>query len=120
MDGIRDNKGIITLAATNIAEEIDSAVLNRFEEAIEFKLPNLEERTQIFQKNVVSSPIPFDVNWKFIAQKSKGLSGRVLVQQILKVAIHEAMLKNLAVISNQEIFEIIGRIQKESHISHYA
>jgi len=120
MDGLKENKGIITLAATNIADEIDPAVLNRFEETIEFKLPNLEERIQIFHKNAKTSPIPFDVNWKLIAQKSKDLSGRVLVQQILKVAIHGAMLNDLAVISNVEVLEIIGRIQNEKHISHYA
>jgi len=78
------------------------------------------DRIQIFHKNAKTSPIPFDVNWKLIAQKSKDLSGRVLVQQILKVAIHEAMLNDLAVISNVEVLEIIGRIQNEKHISHYA
>ncbi|MHA2362990.1 MAG: AAA family ATPase [Candidatus Hodarchaeales archaeon] len=121
MDGISENNGVITIAATNLSSEIDPAILNRFEEMIEFKLPILEERIQILKTKAKSSPIPFEnVNWPTISQKTNGWSGRILVDQLLKVAIHQAVLKDRDTISTSMLEKIIGKVQKEEKISHYA
>ena len=44
LDGIKNNLGIVTIAATNNPEMLDNAVRSRFEEEIEFKMPDDNER----------------------------------------------------------------------------
>ena len=44
MDGIDYNKGVVTIGATNNPHLLDFAIKSRFEEEIEFTLPNDEER----------------------------------------------------------------------------
>lgn len=41
MDGINDNKAVVTIGATNNPNSIDYAVRSRFEEEIEFVLPDV-------------------------------------------------------------------------------
>ena len=52
MDGIIENKSVITIAATNNPTSLDYAVRSRFEEEIEFKLPNDDERLRILENNL--------------------------------------------------------------------
>ena len=57
MDGFEENKKIIVVGATNLARNLDPAILRpgRFDYKIEISLPNAEERKEIFKihlKNV--------------------------------------------------------------------
>ena len=52
MDGITENKSVITIGATNNAGSLDYAVRSRFEEEIEFKLPDDNERLEIIENNL--------------------------------------------------------------------
>lgn len=51
MDGISENKSVITIGATNNPSSLDYAVRSRFEEEIEFSLPNDEEKGDIGKKS---------------------------------------------------------------------
>ncbi|MCK4849582.1 MAG: AAA family ATPase, partial [Candidatus Heimdallarchaeota archaeon] len=85
MDGIEKNQGIITIGSTNKPESLDSAILSRFEELIEFKLPSSSERKIILDLYAKSSPIPFiNIHWNEIVQKTDQWSGRDLKDKIIK------------------------------------
>jgi AAA family ATPase len=95
MDGIEERKGVCTIAATNRIESLDPAVRSRFEEEIEFSLPDDEERLAILKAYIKTFPLKVskDVNLKALARLTKGFSGRDLVEKVLKAALHEAILK---------------------------
>jgi AAA family ATPase len=104
MDGIEKNQGVITIGSTNKPESLDSAILSRFEELIEFKLPNSSERETILGLYANSSPIPFrNIRWNEIIQKTNQWSGRDLKDKIIKNAIHYAVLNDLTSISMEEL-----------------
>ena len=104
MDGIEKNQGVITIGSTNKPENLDSAILSRFEELIEFKPPNSLEREKILEYYANSSPIPFNnIRWHEIIQKTDQWSGRDLKDKIVKSTIHYAVLNDLSYISMKEL-----------------
>ena len=56
MDGINPNLGVVTIGATNNPQLLDYALRSRFEEEIEFVLPDKNERRQILEMYVNSMP----------------------------------------------------------------
>ncbi len=125
MDGISSRLGICTIAATNQIEVLDSSIRSRFEEEIEFKLPDKDERLQILEKNADkderlqileknASTLPLemvDVDLKEIARQTDGFSGRDLVEKVLKVALHHALMDECN-ISQKHIEEALPRARK--------
>jgi AAA family ATPase len=91
MDGIHPNMGVVTIGATNNPQLLDHALRSRFEEEIEFVLPDEAERTQILELYIKSMPLPTDVDVKKLARLSKGMSGRDIKDRLLKVALHRAI-----------------------------
>lgn len=70
IDGFEDNKkGIIVLAATNLPDVIDKALLRpgRFDRKIEVALPNLEGRHQILKVHAESKVMSEEVDLKHVA-----------------------------------------------------
>ena len=76
MDGINPNDGVVTIAATNNPSTIDFAIRSRFEEEIEFKLPNDIERREIIQLNLNTYPLNYDLDIEKLVKLSKRMSGR--------------------------------------------
>ncbi|WP_407423318.1 AAA family ATPase [Methanobrevibacter sp.] len=91
MDGIEENKSVITIGATNNQESLDLAVRSRFEEEIEFKLPSDEERLTILENNLKTMPLDYDLDLEKIVKLTKGLSGRDIKEKILKTSLHNAI-----------------------------
>ncbi len=91
MDGISENESVITIGATNNPTSLDYAVRSRFEEEIEFILPNDEERKEILEKNLKTIPLEHDLNMNKITKMTKGMSGRDIKEKILKTALHNAI-----------------------------
>ncbi|MDD1741741.1 MAG: AAA family ATPase [Methanotrichaceae archaeon] len=112
MDGISDRTGVCTIAATNKIEFIDSSIRSRFEEEIEFKLPNEEERLQILERNLRTIPVAMDgVNLKEIARHTIGFSGRDLVEKVLKTAIHRSIIED-SKITQSHLLETLPKVNK--------
>lgn len=103
MDGISENKSVITIAATNTPTSLDYAVRSRFEEEIEFKLPNDEERLEILKNNLKTMPLDYDLNLNKIVKLTKGLSGRDLKEKILKTALHNAIAEDEETVTMKNI-----------------
>jgi AAA family ATPase len=91
MDGIEENESVITIGATNNAKSLDLAVKSRFEEEIEFKLPDDEERLEILENNLKTMPLDYDLDLEKIVKLTKGLSGRDIKEKILKTSLHNAI-----------------------------
>lgn len=113
MDGISDNDGIITICATNNPSLLDYAVRSRFEEEIEFTLPDSDERLTILENNMKSIPLEcvFDVD-EFV-EKTKGLSGRDIHEKILKTALHRAICDSRNVITDDDIDYAVTESKKD-------
>ena len=103
MDGISENKSVITIGATNNPTSLDYAVRSRFEEEIEFKLPNDEERLMILENNLKTIPLEYDLDLEKIVKLTKGLSGRDIKEKILKTALHNTIASDSDIIRMENI-----------------
>lgn len=103
MDGINDNKAVVTIGATNNPNSIDYAVRSRFEEEIEFILPDDNERKAIFENNLKTFPLEYDLNIEKLVKISKNMSGRDIKEKILKTALHHAISHDKETVDNKDV-----------------
>ncbi len=77
MDGIKSNKQIFVIGATNRPDIIDPALMRpgRFDKVIEVPLPDKEARLQILKIHTKNMPLAKDVDLEEIAKKTEGYSG---------------------------------------------
>lgn len=113
MDGIEDNESIITICATNNPNIIDYAIRSRFEEEIEFTLPNEEERRVILTNNIKTLPLDCDINIDSLVKMTKDLSGRDIKEKILKTALHKAISDSSKIITDVDIEYALNETKKE-------
>ncbi len=73
LDGIDAIKSTITIAATNRKNDLDSALISRFDQTILFPLPNNKERSGIFS-NYASHLNSEELD--LLSEKTEGFSGR--------------------------------------------
>lgn len=87
LDGLEDRGDIIVIGATNLIEVIDPAVRRpgRFDEEIEFTLPDTEERRDILKVHSNNMPVSSSVDFEDIAERTRGWSGADL-ESIVKKA----------------------------------
>ena len=103
MDGISKNEHVITIGATNNPSSLDYAIRSRFEEEIEFKLPNDEERLAILENNLKSMPLEYELDLEKIVKLTKGISGRDIKEKILKTSLHNAIANDCDIITMKNI-----------------
>jgi AAA family ATPase len=116
MDGIEDNESIITICATNNPQLLDYAIRSRFEEEIEFTLPNEEERRKLLETNIKTMPLECNFSMDVLVTKTKGFSGRDLKEKILKTAMHKAISESEDIITDRHIEYAIKESSKEVKI----
>ncbi len=104
MDGINPNDGVVTIAATNNPSSIDFAIRSRFEEEIEFKLPNDDERREIFELNLNTFPMDYELDIEKLVKLSKRMSGRDIKEKILKTALHNAIINDKEKVTMDDIY----------------
>ncbi|WP_407381741.1 AAA family ATPase [Methanobrevibacter sp.] len=103
MDGITENNSVITICATNNRSSLDSAVRSRFEEEIEFKLPDDDERREIFKRNIETMPLEHDFDMERLVKISKNMSGRDIKEKILKTSLHHAIANDKDTVDMSDI-----------------
>jgi AAA family ATPase len=91
MDGIDQNYGVVTIGATNNPDLLDFAIRSRFEEEIEFRLPDKNERRAMINFYVQSMPLEVDVDIERLVNHTKGMSGRDIKDRLLKTSLHKAI-----------------------------
>lgn len=77
LDGINNNKGILTIAATNLLEDLDSALTRsgRFDRKIAVPLPNKDDRLAILKVHAKNKKLADDVNLEELATMTIGMAG---------------------------------------------
>jgi SpoVK/Ycf46/Vps4 family AAA+-type ATPase len=96
MDGVKKSeRHVFVLAATNLPDALDEAVLSRFPERIEIPNPDAEQRARLFRIFLGKLPVGFDRDAlaEELAQRADGLGGRDIrnvVQKASQKAIHRA------------------------------
>jgi len=113
LDGIRENAGVITIAATNRPTILDHALRSRFEEKFEFKLPTSEERLTILKHYARRLPLGTELNFGEYISRTEGFSGRDLKEKVLKVALHIAILQDSRKLEQSHIEEALQKVQKD-------
>ena len=115
MDGIEENKSVITIGATNNQSSLDLAVRSRFEEEIEFKLPDENERLMILENNLKTMPLDYELDLERIVKLTKGLSGRDIKEKILKTSLHNAISQDCEIITMDNIDYAINSFKVKSN-----
>lgn len=110
MDGFSENDGIIVLAATNIPEILDSALVRpgRFDRKIEVELPDLEGRARILGVHSRNKQLDCGVDLNVIARATMGFSGADLANIMNEAAIMAAR-DDRTIIRNNDIDEAIEK-----------
>ena len=111
MDGFGTNSGIITLAATNRADMLDSALLRagRFDRQIHVDLPDLNERKEVFAVHLKPLKLAADVDIDFLARQTPGFSGADIANVCNEAALIAARY-NRTNVGKQDFLDAVDRI----------
>ena len=111
MDGFGTNSGIITLAATNRADMLDSALLRagRFDRQIHVDLPDLNERKEVFKVHLKPVKIDDSVDIDFLARQTPGFSGADIANVCNEAALIAAR-HNSQMVGKQDFLDAVDRI----------
>ncbi len=121
MDGFGTNSGIITLAATNRADMLDSALLRagRFDRQIHVDLPDLNERKEVFMVHLKPLKLDDTVDVDFLARQTPGFSGADIANVCNEAALIAAR-HNRPHVGKQDFLDavdrIIGGLEKKTKI----
>jgi cell division protease FtsH len=97
MDGFQDNEGILFMAATNLKDTLDKALLRpgRFDRILSVPLPDTPSREKILRKYLDSKPVqPEQISIPELAELTAGFSGAELKNVINEALIHLVRRKN--------------------------
>ncbi|MDE1860695.1 MAG: CDC48 family AAA ATPase [Candidatus Micrarchaeota archaeon] len=77
MDGLKELKNVVVLAATNRPEDIDPALLRpgRFDKIVEIPMPDENARFRIFQIHTKGMPLDKDVDLEELAVATENYTG---------------------------------------------
>ena len=111
MDGFGTNSGIITLAATNRADMLDSALMRagRFDRQIHVDLPDLSERREIFMVHLKPLKLDENLDIDFLARQTPGFSGADIANVCNEAALIAAR-HNSEKVGKQDVLEAVDRI----------
>jgi len=117
LDGINENSGVVTIAATNNPMMLDRALRSRFEEELSFELPGQKERLEILKLYAERLPLKLKANLEKYARKTKGFSGRDLKDKLLKVALHRAILQGSKVVTKEHLDYALKQLERKQEIN---
>ena len=111
MDGFGTNSGIITLAATNRADMLDSALMRagRFDRQIHVDMPDLNERKEIFQVHLKPLKLDENLDIDFLARQTPGFSGADIANVCNEAALIAARY-NRPFVGKQDFLDAVDRI----------
>jgi hypothetical protein len=110
---VRNN--VILISATNHPQLLDEAAWRRFDEVVEFSLPNEEMRKNILMK--VTSSFQCSLDYQHLASQTDGFSGSDL-RMMVKEAILSSLMANRKTISPEDIERGIHMVKNRDAIRH--
>jgi cell division protease FtsH len=92
MDGFASSGRIVVMAASNLLEKLDPALLRpgRFDRQVFVSPPDVEGRERILGVHTANKPLRADVDLHLVAQQTSGLSGAELANLANEAAIFAA------------------------------
>jgi hypothetical protein len=110
---VRNN--VLLISATNHPQLLDEAAWRRFDEVVEFSLPNEEMRKNILMK--VTSSFQCSLDYQHLASQTDGFSGSDL-RMMVKEAILSSLMANRKTISPEDIEKGIHMVKNRDAIRH--
>ncbi|MDA3790603.1 MAG: AAA family ATPase [Desulfobacula sp.] len=98
-----DDSDSIILAATNHPEILDYALFRRFDDVIDFFLPDKKRRMELIKNKLANAPIA-DLSWEELSSMSVGLSYAELVHSC-EDSLKEMIVNDLKVITQKNIIK---------------
>jgi SpoVK/Ycf46/Vps4 family AAA+-type ATPase len=106
---------VLLIGATNHPQLLDEAAWRRFDEVVEFSLPNEEMRKNILMK--VTSSLQCALDYQQLASLTDGFSGSDL-RMMVKEAILSSLMDNRKTIGHQDIEKGIQMVKHRDAIRH--
>jgi SpoVK/Ycf46/Vps4 family AAA+-type ATPase len=106
---------VLLIGATNHPQLLDEAAWRRFDEVVEFSLPNEEMRKNILMK--VTTSIPCKLDYQQLASQTDGFSGSDL-RMLVKEAILSSLMENRKTIGPEDIEKGIHLVKNRNAIRH--
>jgi predicted AAA+ superfamily ATPase len=110
---VRNN--VLLISATNHPQLLDEAAWRRFDEVVEFSLPNEEMRKNILMK--VTSSFQCTLDYQQLASRTDGFSGSDL-RMLVKEAILSSLMDNRKTISPEDIEKGVHMVKNRDAIRH--
>lgn len=107
--------GVVLIGATNHPQLLDEAAWRRFDEVVEFSLPDEEMRKNILQK--VTGSFNCTIDYQRLAAQTDGFSGSD-IRMMVKEAILSALMDNRECISAEDIGKGIRMVKNRDAIRH--
>ncbi|MHA2059309.1 MAG: AAA family ATPase [Candidatus Ranarchaeia archaeon] len=107
LGGLYVNEGVVTIAATNSPDIVDTAVNSRFEELIEFDLPDKKDRAAILELYAKKLPLKVEADFNMLAQETEGMSGRDLKDRVIKTTLHKSLLRKKRLITSEMLLDAV-------------
>jgi len=119
LDGLEDRGDIVVIGATNLIEVIDPAVRRpgRFDEEIEFTLPDTGERREILKVHSNAMPVSSFVDFQDIAERTRGWSGADL-ESIVKKAGLIAVKEDRSEVHHEDFVIALERFDEQREAKH--
>ena len=107
--------GVILIGATNHPQLLDEAAWRRFDEVVEFSLPDEDMRRNILQK--ITASLGCAIDYQMLASKTEGFSGSDL-RMMIKEAVLSALMDNRRSLSREDIMKGIHMVKNRDAIRH--
>jgi hypothetical protein len=107
--------GVILIGATNHPQLLDEAAWRRFDEVVEFSLPDEDMRKNILQK--ITASLGCAIDYQMLASKTEGFSGSDL-RMMIKEAVLSALIDNRQSLSREDILKGIHMVKNRDAIRH--
>jgi SpoVK/Ycf46/Vps4 family AAA+-type ATPase len=117
MDGFGNQKDVIVIGATNVPNQLDSALLRpgRFDKIIYMHLPDKAAREAIFKVHLKKVPRVEDIDYARLAQISERYSGadiKNICTEAIRSAAREAVSKDVVIpVSQKHLTDILSRVR---------
>jgi SpoVK/Ycf46/Vps4 family AAA+-type ATPase len=103
---VRNN--VLLICATNHPQLLDEAAWRRFDEVVEFPLPNEEMRREILKK--ITEKMEYSCDFQDLAQQTEGFSGSDL-RMMVKEALFSALSEQRNAIVTEDIMRGIAMVK---------
>ncbi len=99
MDGFAENSGVVVIAATNLPDTLDSALLRpgRFDRHVHVPLPDVLGRRQILEMYLEDCAISSEVDTNVLARGIPGFSGAEIFKMVNQAKMHASASNGLLV-----------------------